>query len=160
MRKFEQAKVGDRVWDILLGEWGTIIDIEPLEPLPLAVEFGNGEYIHDYTFEGKCSSLTKYPTLYWNEVHLPTIEEDKKPFNLLDFLKSNLEVKEFKYDTISHFFLYDIEEEGGVWCVDCMRYRQLPNTTYFKEIPSHVIQELNDRGVTFEELEEALNKLK
>lgn len=79
-KKFSNAKVGDKVYNILLGEWGTITNIDPYEIYGIDVEFS--ECRECYTFDGKIYKVDKNPILFWNEVKLPTAEEDRPPFNL------------------------------------------------------------------------------
>ena len=48
--------------------------------------------------DGRAEKKDANPTLFWNEIKLPAEEEDKKPFDLVEFLKKNLVPKEFKED--------------------------------------------------------------
>lgn len=89
MSKFDNAKVGDKVFSTVYG-WGVIILLSQLDQeFPIIVEFDTGKR-KNYRDDGKNFFSEKYPNLYWNEVKLPTEEEDKKPFDLVEFLRENL----------------------------------------------------------------------
>lgn len=75
MAKFDNAKVGDRVYDVLRG-WGTIIAIELNQEYPIYFNADIDSFC-TFTLDGKRDKIDKTPTLFWNEVKLPTDEEDK-----------------------------------------------------------------------------------
>ncbi|MBM6876288.1 hypothetical protein [Fusobacterium mortiferum] len=76
MAKFDSAKVGDRVYDILRG-WGTIVAIELNQECPIYFNADIDSFC-TFTLDGKRSEIDKNPTLFWNEVDLPTEDEDVK----------------------------------------------------------------------------------
>ena len=76
---FRNAKVGDRVWDIMHG-WGKIIKKykDPEVPYPIVVsDFENmGVYTEAYNWDGKAFRNHINPILFWDEVQ---IEPPPKP---------------------------------------------------------------------------------
>ena len=85
MLKFDKAKVGDRVFSIQYGlgtidRFVTVNDHEMFK-----VDFDNGDY-EWYFKDGRVNIDDVNPTLFWNEFHVPTEEEDKKPFDLVKYL--------------------------------------------------------------------------
>ena len=101
MTKFDNVKVGDKVWSTIFG-WGEIVAINKDDNFPLKVFFG--DYREEFDFEGRYWEHSLV-TLFWNEIKLPSNEEDKKPFNLVEYLRENLEPKEFIYKD-NNIFLY------------------------------------------------------
>lgn len=164
MAKFENAKVGDRVFSTIYG-WGEIIEINKNECYALCAKFPYsdiGTVTISYTFDGRASTRNKYPTLFWNEFHIPTEEEDKKPFNLVEFLRENLEPKEFVYKEKNIFLNYDYQKEEVNW--DYIKEDEIMGTVHFKEIEfeklNSIINEMNIQGVTPQQLKEAYRVLK
>lgn len=76
MSKFDNAKVGDRAWDILRG-WGTIVAIKESDESPIYFNADVDSFC-TFTLDGKRNIIDKNPTLFWNEVDLPTEDEDVK----------------------------------------------------------------------------------
>ena len=98
---FKNAKVGDRVYDMLKG-WGIISSIEPKEERPIYF-VADIDSFSKFTFDGKRNRRDKNPTLFWDEVKY---EIPEKPFNLEDELRK-LEIKKFEYDWLNYFLVYD-----------------------------------------------------
>lgn len=73
---FRDAKVGDRIFDILLG-WGVVENIDLNLNLPLRVKFDVG--LSNYTLDGKTSDNHIRPRLYWDEIKFKIPE---RPFDL------------------------------------------------------------------------------
>lgn len=156
MAKFSKAKVGDRVWSTSLG-WGTVDEIiKPEEyDYPLGVKFDID--IHEwYTMSGGKYIESKLVELYWNEIKLPTEEEDQKPFNLVEFLKNNLKPIEFEVNTICYSLLYEARRK--VWGID-QNYLIQKIGVYFENIDSKVIEELNEYKITPQQVKEAYKEL-
>ena len=68
---FENARVGDRVWDFIYG-WGKIEHIESKSQYPLKIRFASGS---GYAFTLKGENLMGIPqTLFWDEIkyEIPT----------------------------------------------------------------------------------------
>lgn len=76
MSKFSNAKVGDRAYDILRG-WGTIIAIKLNQECPIYFNADIDSFC-TFTLDGKRNKIDKNPTLFWNEIDLPTEKEDVK----------------------------------------------------------------------------------
>ena len=70
---FKDAKVGDRVWDIMHG-WGKIIEIykDPEVPYPIKVsDFENESlYTETYTCDGKAFKNHINPILFWDKINI------------------------------------------------------------------------------------------
>lgn len=99
-RTFENAKIGDKVWDFLHKK-GMIAKIENEK---IFVEFYNilGHKVV-YDLEGKILG-TSYPqTLFWGEIEYKIPE---KPLNLEDELKK-LEVVKFRTDEENYYLYWD-----------------------------------------------------
>lgn len=78
MAKFSNAKIGDRVFSVQFG-WGIVegfhktIDNHEL----IKVKFSNRDFEY-YFKDGRVNITDVNPTLFWNEVDLPTEVEDVK----------------------------------------------------------------------------------
>ena len=75
MKVFKNAKVGDKVWDFVMG-WGKIVSIKKNKSYPIKVKFNNT--CDTYTLDGKLDKSSKNPSLFWNEFEIPE-EACKKP---------------------------------------------------------------------------------
>ena len=110
---FNNAKIGDKVFDYLLQQWGTVVMIRlDINWYPLLVEFDKRGVI-GYTFDGKRDIKDKVQALFWNEVKpitppdkpLPKIEVDTP---VLVWRDDEL----YKYKRyFSHF-----DSEGNMYC--------------------------------------------
>lgn len=78
---FENASVGDKVWDIHYG-WGTIKRNKNSDGYPIIVEFnlssGHANKVY-YTYDGKSDVAHVTRALFWDEVK---IDPPKKPVRL------------------------------------------------------------------------------
>lgn len=155
MAKFDNAKVGDKVWDIRNG-WAKITSTNHSKDYPIStVNVITGEIV-TYTLDGKPYTRDINPTLFWNEVKLPTEEEDKKTFNLVEFLRENLEPVEFNEDKFNYFLTYNVRSKElefncSMICVDV-------HLTYFhlcSDKLKNVERTLNDNKVTIQQLKDA-----
>lgn len=160
MAKFDNVKENNRVWSVQHG-WGTVTDFsEGYVHWFFQVKFDNG-YDQWYFLDGRAEKKDANPTLFWNEIKLPAEEEDKKPFDLVEFLKKNLVPKEFKEDDDNIFLNYDYIEKCIDW--DCNEIVEIMGTIYFEDVEFEklniLVNEMNDRGVTPEQLKEAYKKL-
>lgn len=105
MAKFDNAKVGEQVWSTVFG-YGKIHEILSKDKTyPIGVDFGNTKIY--FTTDGYNCTMDKYPSLFWNEFHIPTNEEDKKPFDLVEFLKENFTKADFTPWNDNLFIYYD-----------------------------------------------------
>lgn len=152
MAKFSNAKIGDGVWSSVYGK-GDIVNIESKVDYPIDVKFDK-EIRISYTLDGKKYKFDKYPTLFWNEFNIPTEEEDKPPFNLVEFLKENLEPKEFEYYKGNE---YIIHRDGELDC-SSTAYAEIP-TVYFKAVYDPVLDILNTNKVTIKQLKQSYKEL-
>lgn len=82
-------------------------------------------------------------------------------FNLVEFLKENLDPKEFVYKEKNIFLNYDYQKEEVNW--DYVKEDEIMGTVHFKEIEleklNSIINEMNIQGVTPQQLKEAYKKL-
>ena len=148
---FKNAKVGDRVWDFSKS-WGIIEKICD-DDYPIVVLFENKE-IETFTFEGKYSCSDLYPRLFWNEIKF---EIPEKPFNLKEFLRENLEPKEFEYEKSNYYLVWDSREEEFDYSYSSFHESITP---YFKrENMQIVVDTLNRKSITFEDLKQAFKEL-
>jgi hypothetical protein len=100
MAYFSDAKVGDKVYDYTLQEWGKIIEINNNSEYPIVVRFNSCGEEETYMLDGRELINHKAPILFWDEVK-PVTPPDK-PFDLcakLEELKKGLECKGFVVDT-------------------------------------------------------------
>ena len=75
---FENAKVGDRVFDYVNQEWGIIIEVRKHDVYPIVVEYG--KIITTYTIGGKLYKENPTQRLFWDEV--PPIVAPSKPMEV------------------------------------------------------------------------------
>lgn len=157
MAKFSNAKVGDRVWYIIKG-WGEVERV--IKNIGIRVRFKVSETVevsNVFTFEGKRYELNdKYPMLFWNEIKLPTDEEDKKPFDLVEFLRDNLEPKEFEYKK-ENFYLY-YSPYGKRWYSHITTYDDVL-AVYFKRCTRELVDELDENKITPQQLKQGYKEL-
>lgn len=112
MAKFDDAKVGDRVWSSVYG-WGVISKINHIKKYGISVGFTLKDCVMcgSYNFDGVnefCEeSYALHPTLFWNEFNIPTDDKDVRPFNLVRYLKERIEKTEFKPMSNNYYFCYD-----------------------------------------------------
>lgn len=154
MAKFSNAKVGDRAFDILRG-WGTIIAIKLNQEYPIYFNADIDSFC-TFTLDGKRDKIDKNPTLFWNEVKLPTEEEDKKPFDLVEFLRENLEPKEFLLEEHNNTINYS--HRDGRFFYNYTIYLDRITEIYFKNSKYEiveVVQVLNENNITPQQLKQA-----
>lgn len=147
--KFKNVKVGDMVYDYALDEFGVVKEIKKGDRFPLYVKFSH--VCRFYTYEGFYGFMDKQPVLFWNKI---TIEED---FCLIDFLRSSLVCKNFKFNDTNRYIAYDHLMKRYVVCVSDEIERDV---VYFYNVSEAVILELNTRKISKEELFTALRVLK
>lgn len=155
MAKFDNAKVGYRVFSIQYGlgtidRFGTVNNHEVFK-----VNFDNGDY-EWYFKDGRVNIDDVNPTLFWNEFHVPTEEEDKKLFNLVEFLRDNLEPKEFEYKKENLYLYYS--PYGKRWYSHITTYDDVL-AVYFKKCSRELVDTLDDNEVTPQQLKDAYKTL-
>lgn len=159
--KFKNAEIGDRVYDIIKGEWGKIIDIKSKDDFSIQVRFKDG-YTSWYTIDGKCFYGDNNPTLFWNKVNLPTDEEDKPPFNLKKFISKNLEPVPYdnrNYEEIFTIFYDGVHHEHHIQT--SMAY--IPRALYFKSkngmTQEDILLTIIHNAVSWKQLDDVYNQL-
>ena len=159
MAKFDNAKVGDKVWSIRSG-WAKVIAINHDSNYPIFTKNITTGNIVGYTSDGKEHERDINPALFWNEIKLPSNEEDRKPFNLVEFLRENLKPVEFNEDKFNYFLTYNVKSKElefncSMICVDV-------HLTYFhlcSDELKNVQKELNYNKVTIQQLKEVYKTL-
>jgi hypothetical protein len=116
---FENAQIGDRVWDIRYG-WGIIQYVGRSSQYPISVVFdfkytNNRELTECYTYTGCFSTISERPTLFWNEFEIPPEAFIKPQPKLAKNTKvlvwnDSPEIKEKRY--FSHF------NKGRIYCYE------------------------------------------
>lgn len=152
---FRKARIGDKVWDYTKG-WGIISNdclIQNNRDFPVIVEFKNSTK-ESYSFDGKKHYEDLNPSLFWDEIKF---EVPEKPFNLKEFLKEHLEPKEFEYEKKNYYLVWGPSEEEFD-CTYSSFYESI--TPYFeRENMQIVVDMLNRKGITFEDLKQAFKEL-
>lgn len=157
---FENAKVGDRVWDFVRNEWGEIIKIDKMSGYPLNVKFKRDGY--RYTVDGKICKDDGNPRLFWGEIKF---EVPEKPFKLVNILSDyildgRLISKDFKKYDDNAYFYYDSYNKKMRWDTHCSNY--YPGMQLFElneDLLDEIINEANKANVTFEEFQTAFKEL-
>lgn len=160
MEKFRTAKVGDKVWCVKFG-WGTIYKIYDDEIYGIKVEYidtkGMTQY-DSFTFDGKYYKSDINPILFWNEIKLPTTEEDKKPFNLVEFLKDKTESIPFEGRGTNYYIYYDSSRKN--FSYDYVSDYDRIGTVYLrKDGIQDIVKELNKNKATQQQLKDAYKEL-
>lgn len=158
MAKFSNAKFYDKVWSIKHG-WGRIVAINDLT---LCVEFENLDWRETFFVDGKESTGDLNPTLFWEEFKLPVekekkiVEENKKTFDLVEFLKENLKPKEFVRGEKNCYVYFSYFSKR--WSVGQNDFHQEPKQ-YFEAIQGTVKIVLELNKVTPQQLKQAYKEL-
>lgn len=160
MEKFRTAKVGDKVWCVKFG-WGTIYKIYDEEIYGIKVEYIDAKGMTQYdsfTFDGKYYKSDINPILFWNEIKLPRVDEDKKPFNLVEFLKDKTEPIPFTNGTSNYYIYYGSLKEK-FYC-DSSSVSDRIGTVYLRQDGiQDIVKELNENKVTQQQLKDAYREL-
>ena len=161
MAKFDNAKIGDMVWNSVYG-WGRIIEVNKDECYGIKARFPYsdiGSVTGEYTFSGETCTEDKYPVLFWNEFHIPTDEEDKKPFNLVEFLRDNLKPKEFEQGKSNRYISYEYDSKK-LECYADYNSEDI-GAVYLEGLDDYhkIISELTINEVTLKQLKQAYKEL-
>ena len=116
---FENAKPGDRVWDIRKG-WGTINKLNPHDTYSIIVNFDldkRGEFT--YTVKGKSFMSDINQSLFWNEVKIEAPEQPPHPK-----LIHGVEVPDISFQP----------RKGDSYCYPHLSNTQLYSTTEYLEL--------------------------
>lgn len=161
MSKFDDAKVGDRVFSTVYG-WGKVFSVDKTDVhFPLVIEFDKNIRMC-YRSDGTTNELNKFPNLYWNEVKLPTEEEDKKPFDLVKFLREKLEPKEFVKGAENVTLFYNWS--NNTWEIGIYNFSYV-ETTYISKISEgdcwlkDILNILTQERITPQQLKQAYKEL-
>ena len=160
MEKFRTAKVGDKVWCVKFG-WGIINKIDDRGIYGIRVEYidtqGMTQY-YSFTFDGKDYPSDIRPILFWNEIKMPTAEEDRRPFNLVEFLKDKAESIQFEGSETNYYIYYN--SSRGFFSYDYVSEYDRIGTVYLrKDGIQDVVKELNKNKVTQQQLKDAYREL-
>lgn len=160
MKKFRTAKVGDKVWCVKFG-WGVIASINDDEIYGIRVEYidtkGMTQY-YSFTPDGKDYPSDINPILFWNEIKLPTTEEDKRPFNLVEFLKDKTESIPFEGRGANYYIYYDSSRRSFYY--DYVSDYDRIGTVYLrKDGIQDIVKELNKNKATQQQLKDTYKKL-
>lgn len=158
MGKFSNVQIGDRVWSIK-NKWGSIYMTSLYNKQHrIAVNFDNNT-TETYDVNGK-RYVDGVVELYWNEFYVPTQKEDKKPIDLINFLKENIEPKEFKEDEHNMYFKFSYF--SSEWNIAESDMSENPGSLYFtiKTTSSKILSELTNCQITPRQLIEAYKILK
>lgn len=156
MAKFNNAKVGDKVWSPEYG-WGTIFEITDGLTYDIHVNFEKWKKKASYTKSGYYSISYVSPSLFWNEVKLPTEEEDKRPFNLAEFLINNLEPKEFENGKPNYYLRFTKSFDNS-WSFEVNCHTDMIGVC-FKEGKRSIEIELTRNKITPKQLRDAYKEL-
>lgn len=160
MAKFSNVKPKNTVYHLFCGKGVvTTITLSNGKVVFFTVKFKNCEATFDvdgYLLDKNCEREEKIVTLYWNEVKLPTEEEDKKPFDLVEFLRENLEPKEFLLEEHNNTINYS--HKDGRFFYNYTIYLDRITEIYFKNSKDEiveVVQVLNENNITPQQLKQA-----
>ncbi len=153
MAKFSNAKVGDKVYDVMLKKWGKIKEINKKDDYSIVVFFDEKFNENHYTEDGIYYPNEKSPRLFWNEVNLPSEKEDLPPFDLKEYLKEHPIQK--LSDNNTFLFCSNLDHKW-YYSVDKRNYF---NAITFGEETNIVVETLNKNKVTPEQLNKALKEL-
>lgn len=156
-RNLYGACVGDEVYSLYDGK-GKITNIRFFETYQLEVEFKNKNKIEYFRFDGKYDSSDDMPTLFFEK---PEFEFPKKRFDLIGFLKENIEIAEEKNDK-NFRFCYShktqkyslIPEFGNIFEFACKYFKTKSNIT-----TEDIEKVLNNNNLKFSDFKNALKEL-
>lgn len=151
-KAFEDAQVGDRVWDFLCG-WGTIININKDEGYPMKIKFDNYRNRYEtYTLDGK-NYIENNPSLFWNEIKFKVPE---KPFDLKRLLKE-LKVKIFAIEERNCYLYWSNKDRKIKYSYDY--FNENPLIIYFSEDSiQKFMKKIKDEKITKEQFFDAYKK--
>ena len=86
----EQFKVGDRVFDLVLQEWGEVTSVNNTPTYPIQVLFNDGE-LATYTAEGMYTKTNGVPRLYHQEMAIVPKDSLERVVQVRDHVNDNWE---------------------------------------------------------------------
>lgn len=160
MAKFSGVKVGNTVYHLLYGKGEvTVVWLGGGIVTNFLVKFKTRKAMFDvdgYLLDEDSKHEEKIVTLYWNEVKLPNEEEDEKPFDLVEYLRENLQPTEFRVGE-ENFYLY-FEAEDEKWYSFSSEI-DIAITVYFKTCTREIVEDLAKNKVTVQQLKQAYKEL-
>lgn len=158
MAKFSNIKIGQEVWSVQYG-WGIVdrFNTTVNNYKLFQVKFDNGD-CEWYFEDGRVNIDNVNPTLFWNEVKLPTEEENEESFNLVEFLQSNVSYVEHDTSANNYFISYDYMDN----CFDynCSSIIEYIGVVYLDSSDfEYVVSELNRHNITPQQLKKAYREL-
>lgn len=154
MARFDNAKIGDKVYCLMYG-WGKIHNIDKKYIYCIDVYFNDCDI--SFTIDGKRFKEDINHVLFWNEVKLPTEEEDKRPFNLAEFLINNLEPKEFENGKPNYYLRFTKSFDNS-WSFEINCHTDMIGVC-FKEGKRSIEIELTRNKITPKQLRDAYKEL-
>lgn len=150
MAKFDNVVIGDRLWCSRFG-WGEVVNFSEEK---VYLVFGGGLRT-DFYKDGSYISGDKFPILFWNEYHVPTDEEDVKPFDLEPELRK-LKVKEFEFGKENYYLLYNKFTK-----IDYSFFSDVKIPVVYFELESlkEFVARVKDKNITSEQFIKAYNKV-
>lgn len=158
MAKFSNIKIGQEVWSVQYGR-GIIDEFARTDEghKMFKVKFDNGDF--EWYFEnGKVNIGDANPTLFWNEFKIPSDDEDKKPFNLVEFLQSTVSYVEHDTSANNYFISYDYMDSRFNYNYSSIQ--EYIGVVYLDSSDlEYVVSELNEHNVTPQQLRQAYQAL-
>lgn len=155
MAKFSNIKIGQEVWSVQYGRRSVDEFARTEGHKVFQVKFDNGDF--EWYFEnGKVNIDDANPTLFWNEFCIPNEDDDIKPFNLVEYLKENLQPKKFVCGEYNYYY-YD--SKFKTWSTDYDEICQ-DIKTYFDDDDDYLVDMLNKNQITPQQLKNAFKELR
>lgn len=150
---FSVAKIGDRVYNYVRDEYGTVVANYADRTFGLIVNFDDGSQGR-FTHDGKDFLDTVNPILFWDK---PQIIAPSKPFDLKNFLKEQLVPIEFDSSRENYFFVYD--NLCNTFTVNASQYDEYATVYFGGDNVYYVARVLREEQVTMKELVKAFKEL-
>lgn len=151
---FSVAKFGDRVYNYVKDEYGTVIANYGDFPFGLVVNFEDGTEGR-FTHDGKEMYLYDInPILFWDK---PQIIAPPKPFDLKSFLREQLVPVEFDSSRENYFFVYD--NLHNTFTVNASKHDEYTAVYFGGDNVYYIARVLREEQITMKELIKAFKEL-
>ena len=150
---FLVAKIGDRVYNYVRDEYGTVVANYVERPFGLMVNFDDGNEGR-FTHDGKDSLYDVNPVLFWDK---PQIIAPSKPLDLKSFLKEQLVPVKFDSSCENYCFVYD--NLYNTLTVITSQYVEYATVYFHYDNVDYVAEALSDEQITMKELVKAFKEL-
>ena len=150
---FSVAKIGDRVYNYVIDEYGTVVANYEDCPFGLVVNFEDGSEGR-FTYDGKDSLYDVNPILFWDK---PQIIAPPKPLDLKSFLKEQLVPVEFDSSCENYCLMYN--NLYNKFTVNVSQYEEYATVYFHYDNVDYVAEFLNDEQITMKELVKAFKEL-